>query len=85
MHNTLLHRQVDASHRTTVLSINSMAGFLAFSIGLIALTTIGEATSLSTSLVVAGIVCALGAPLYVPAWRAERAASRSIDPEPASR
>jgi MFS family permease len=83
MHNTLLHRQVDATHRTTVLSINSMAAFLAFSIGLIALTAIGEATSLSTALIVAGIVCALGAPLYIPALRAERSASRSIDPEPA--
>ena len=73
MHSTLLHRQVDAAHRTTVVSINSMAGFFAFSIGLIALTALADATSLPVAMVLAGIACALAAPLYIPAWRAERA------------
>jgi hypothetical protein len=79
MHSTLLHRQVDAAHRTTVISINSMAGFLAFSIGLVALTTIADATSLGTALIAAGIVCALAAPLYLPARRAELATSTAQD------
>ena len=79
MHSALLHRQVDAAHRTTVVSINSMAGFLSFSIGLVLLTSLAEATSLSTAMIVAGIVCALAAPLYLPARRAERA--NSITPD----
>lgn len=75
MHSTLLHRQVDAAHRTTVVSINSMAAFLAFSIGIIALTALADATSLPTAMIVAGILCAAAAPLYLPARRAERAAA----------
>ena len=75
MHSTLLHRQVDAAHRTTVVSINSMAGFLAFSIGLIALTALADGTTLSVAVIAAGILCALAAPLYLPARRAEQAAA----------
>jgi predicted MFS family arabinose efflux permease len=73
MHSTLLHREVDAAHRTTVLSLNSMAFHPAASVGAIVLTTIAAATSLSTAFVVAGIACAVAAPLYLPALRAERA------------
>jgi MFS family permease len=76
MHSTLLHREVDAAHRTTVVSINSMAGFFAFSIGLIALTALADATSLTVAMVVAGIACALAAPLYLPARRAELGVGR---------
>jgi hypothetical protein len=79
LHSTLLHRQVGAAHRATVVSINSMAGFLSFSIGLILLTSFADTTSLATAMVVAGVVCALGAPLYIPAWRAERAVALAAD------
>lgn len=72
MHSTLLHRQVDAAHRTTVVSINSMAAFLTFSVGLIVLTALADSTSLSIAFVAAGVACAAGALLYIPAWRAER-------------
>ena len=72
MHSTLLHREVDASHRTTVLSLNSMVFHPAAAIGAIVLTAIATGTSLSTAMVVAGVVCALAAPLYLPARRAEQ-------------
>jgi predicted MFS family arabinose efflux permease len=72
MHSTLLHREVDASHRTTVLSLNSMVFHPAAAIGAIVLTAIASETSLSTAMLVAGVACAAAAPLYIPAFRAER-------------
>ena len=71
MHATLLHRQVDSRHRTTVLSMNSMLSQPAGAIGAIVLTAIAAGTSLSTAMIVAGVACALAAPLYLPARRAE--------------
>ena len=32
-------------------------------------------TSVATAIIVGGIICALAAPLYIPAWRAERVRS----------
>ncbi len=75
MHSTLLHWQVDARHRTTVLSMNSMVSQPAGAIGAVVLTAIASGTSLSTAMIVGGIACAAAAPLYLPAWRAERARS----------
>jgi MFS family permease len=72
MHMTLLHRQVDGPHRTTVLSMNSMVGQPAGAIGAIVLASIADGTSLTTAMLVGGIVCAAAAPLYIPAWRAEK-------------
>ena len=72
MHTTLLHRQVDSAHRTTVLSMNSMVGQPAGAIGAIVLAALADGTSLPTAMIVGGIVCALAAPLYLPALRAER-------------
>lgn len=72
MHTTLLHRQVDGRHRTTVLSMNSMVGQPAGAIGAIVLASIADGTSLATAMLVGGIACAMAAPLYIPAWRAER-------------
>jgi predicted MFS family arabinose efflux permease len=72
LHSTLLHREVDAAHRTTVVSLNSMVFHPAAAIGAIVLTTIATGTSVSTAMVVAGIACAAAFPLYLPAFRAER-------------
>lgn len=72
MHTTLLHRQVDGPHRTTVLSMNSMVSQPAGAIGAIVLATLADGTSLSTAMLVGGILCAAAAPLYIPAWRAEK-------------
>jgi MFS family permease len=72
MHMTLLHRQVEGSHRTTVLSMNSMVGQPAGSIGAIVLAALADGTSVSIAMVVGGIICAIAAPLYLPAWWQER-------------
>jgi predicted MFS family arabinose efflux permease len=72
MHTTLLHRQVDGPHRTTVLSMNSMVSQPAGAIGAIVLGALADGASLSTAMVVGGIVCAAAAPLYLPALRRER-------------
>jgi predicted MFS family arabinose efflux permease len=73
MHTTLLHRQVDGPHRTTVLSMNSMVGQPAFALGAITLAALAEGTSVATAMIVGGLICAVAAPLYIPAWRQERA------------
>jgi hypothetical protein len=38
-------------------------------LGLIALTSLAEATSLNTAMYVGAVILALAAPLYLPAWR----------------
>src|SRR4051812_7766364 len=73
MHTTLLHRQVDGAHRTTVLSMNSMVGQPAAAIGGIVLAALADGTSVATAMVVGGLICAAAAPLYLPAFRQERA------------
>jgi predicted MFS family arabinose efflux permease len=80
MHTTLLHRQVDGPHRTTILSMNSMVSQPAGAIGVIVLAALADGTSVATAMVVGGLICAAAAPLYLPAFRAERrhaAAARS--------
>jgi MFS family permease len=79
MHMTLLHRQVDGPHRATVLSMNSMVAQPAGALGAITLAALAEGTSISTAMVVGGIICALAAPLYIPAWRAERTRRARMD------
>ncbi len=74
LHSTLLHRQVGPDHRATVVSLNSMVSQPAASVGVLVLTAIAGASGVSWSFVVAGVVIALAAPLYLPARRAERAA-----------
>ena len=72
-HATLLHREASARNRATVLSINSMmmqAG------GAVAAPTIGwlaATTSVQTAMVAAGLVSVIGAALYLPGLRRERA------------
>jgi MFS family permease len=83
MHTTLLHRQVVGSHRTTVLSMNSMVSQPAGSLGAITLASLADGTTVGSAMVVGGIVCALAAPLYIPAWRQERA-NRMIAADPES-
>jgi predicted MFS family arabinose efflux permease len=72
MHMTLLHRQVSGRHRTTVLSMNSMISQPAGAVGAIVLAALADGTSVTTAMVVGGILCAIAAPLYVPSFRAEK-------------
>ena len=80
LHNGLLHRQVDGPYRTSVLSLNSMMAQPAGALGGVVLTALAAATSVSTAMVVGGVVLAVAAPLYLPAWLAGRR-----PPRPSSR
>ncbi|MGH3383037.1 MAG: MFS transporter [Nocardioidaceae bacterium] len=71
-HMTLLHRQVEGPLRATVVSLNSMVSQPAGAVGIIALTTIADGTSVSVAMYVGAAVLAVAAPLYLPAWRQER-------------
>ncbi len=75
MHASLLHREARARNRATVLSINSMVAFAAFSVIAPALGFLADGMSLQVAMVTAGAVSVLGALLYLPALRAERATS----------
>jgi hypothetical protein len=59
MHTTLLHRQVDGPHRTTVLSMNSMVGQPPER-SRHRLAALADATSVSTAMVIGGIILADG-------------------------
>ncbi len=74
LHSTLLHRSVGADRRATVVSLNSMVSQGAGAIGYLVLTAVADGASVDTAFVMAGIVLAAAAPLYLPAWRAERRA-----------
>lgn len=72
VHMTLLHGEVSSEHRSTVMSMNSMVAQPAGALGMIILTAIASSTSVSTAIVVGGVVLAAAAPLYLPAARAGR-------------
>jgi MFS family permease len=69
VHMGLLHRQVDGPYRTTVLSLNSMVAQPAGALGLLVLTALADATSVSTAMLVGAAVLAAAAPLYLVARR----------------
>ena len=72
LHMGLLHRQVDGPYRTSVISLNSMIGQPAGALGAVVLTALADRTSISLAMFVGAVVLAVAAPLYLPAWRAER-------------
>jgi hypothetical protein len=72
LHMGLLHRQVDGPYRTSVISLNSMMGLPAAALGGIVLTALADATTVSTAMLVGALVLAAAAPLYLPAWFADR-------------
>jgi MFS family permease len=84
VHSTLLHRQADPGNRATVLSMNSMVSGGCYSLGLLLLGPLAQHTSTAVAVLVAGGFSILGALLYLPAIRAERALQAS-DSSQASR
>jgi MFS family permease len=72
MHASLLHREAEARNRATVLSMNSMVAFAAFSLAAPLLGAIATGVSTQVAMVSAGAFSVLGALLYAPALRAER-------------
>ncbi len=86
MHATLLHREAHAHNRATVLSMNSMVAFAAFSVAAPTLGLLADAVSTQAAMVLAGAVSVLGAVFYLPARRHERATRAGIPttaPDPA--
>ena len=73
MHASLLHREAESRNRATVLSMNSMAAFAAFSAAAPLLGFIAVRTSTQVAMVSAAAFSIVGALLYLPALRAERA------------
>ncbi|MDW5326098.1 MFS transporter [Plantactinospora sp. KLBMP9567] len=83
LHSGLLHRQVDGPYRNSVISLNSMVAQPAGALGGVVLTSLAAATSVSTAMVVGGVVLAAAAPLYLPAWWATRRGAPPARPAPA--
>ncbi|MEO7070119.1 MAG: MFS transporter [Nostocoides sp.] len=72
MHSTLLHREADATNRSTVLSMNSMVMFVGGALVSPLLGLLAQTTSTPTAMVTAGLVSVLGFWFYRPALRRER-------------
>ncbi len=85
MHATLLHREARARNRATVLSMNSMVAFAAYSVAAPTLGVLADAVSTQAAMVLAGAVSIVGAVFYLPARRHERATRAGVavaSPEP---
>ncbi|SDD86504.1 MFS transporter [Auraticoccus monumenti] len=72
VHSALLHREAHSGNRATVLSMNSMMAFAAFSLATPLLGLLAERTSTPVAMVTAGALSVLGALWYLPARRQER-------------
>lgn len=64
LHSSLLHERVTSAHRSTVVSLSSLAAQPGGSIGLIVLGAIATEMSTVTALFCGAVVLALAAPLY---------------------
>jgi MFS family permease len=82
MHGALLHREAQAKNRATVLSMNSMMMFAAYSLAAPLLGLLADRTSNQAAMVTAGAVSLFGALCYLPARRHEKRA-RMLAEEPA--
>lgn len=67
VHSALIHAHASSANRTTVASLNSMAGMGAAAVGGILLGWVSDTVSVSAGMWVAGVFAALGAPLYLMA------------------
>ena len=65
LYETLLHEQVSSNHRATVLSLASMASHPAGSVAAVGLGALAAHQGSGAALVVAGVVLALAAPLFL--------------------
>ena len=72
VHRALLHREAHSGNRATVLSIDSMMMFGAYSLATPLLGLFADHTSTQAAMVLAGALSLLGALCYRPALRRER-------------
>lgn len=82
MHAALLHRVAEARNRATILSMNSMTAFAAFSVAGPVIGVLAERTTTQTAMVTAGALSLLGLLAYLPARRAERPRPRRRSDSP---
>jgi MFS transporter, DHA1 family, tetracycline resistance protein len=75
VHAGLLHRQVDGTHRASLISLNSMLGQPGYAIGVITLTAVAGSAGVSVAMLLGAVALAVAAPLYlvkaaspVPQW-----------------
>ena len=61
----MVHRAVEASHRATVVSANSLTSQVGGALSGILLGALADATSITTAMLVAGVVLAAAGPLYL--------------------
>jgi MFS family permease len=83
-HSALIHREAHARNRATVLSMNSMMMFAAYSVAAPLLGVLADRASTQVAMVTAGAVSLFGALCYLPARRRERAAAAVDLPERAT-
>ncbi|MGH9111952.1 MAG: MFS transporter [Acidimicrobiales bacterium] len=69
VHHGMVHRLVDADHRTTVLSAHSLASRLGGAASAVGLGVLATATSIPLALALAAVLLAAAAPLYRVAGR----------------
>jgi len=74
VHQGLLHRSVDGpANRSTVVSANSLSAQFGGALGMIALTSLADATTRSTAIVTGAVLLAAAAPVYlIPSTRPPR-------------
>jgi MFS family permease len=70
-HAALLHREATRENRATVLSMNSMVAFLAFSVGAPLIGVLSDRTDTGLAMIVCGVAGLGGVALYRPARRRE--------------
>jgi hypothetical protein len=75
----MVHRNVSAAHRATVVSANSLTSQVGFAIGGIGLGALADASSITTAMLAGGVFLAAAGPLYIV-----RHARDSAVPEPAA-
>jgi predicted MFS family arabinose efflux permease len=80
VHYVMVHRLVDADHRTTVISANSLATRVGGIAGSIGLGALAASAGIPAALAVAAGVLAAAAPLYRVAGRASRPPVRAPQP-----
>jgi predicted MFS family arabinose efflux permease len=69
VHMSLLHRQADASYRSSVVSLNAMVARLGYALGAAVLTAVAGAGSVRPAMLIGAAVLAAAAPLYLTAAR----------------
>lgn len=78
VHYGMVHRNVNASHRATVVSANSLTSQVGFAIGGIALGALADATSITTAMLTGAVFLTAAGPLYLVRHASD------VVPEPAA-